>query len=62
MPKEHAKSEERIIVMIDPRNKSSFILNHTRIKNLYAEGHVEATEDKNGNLGVDVTLKLTLRP
>lgn len=62
MAKEHARAEERIIVMIDPRNKSSFILNHTRIKNLYAEGHVDVGEDDSGNVEVDVTLKFTLRP
>jgi|GEM_PF-4758324 len=62
MPKEHAKSEERIIIMIDPRNECSFVLNHTRIKNLFSEGHMGISEDDDGNMVVDLNLRFTLKP
>lgn len=55
-----AKSEERIIMMIDPYDRSHILLNHTRMKNLHIEGEVSSMREEDGAITVSLNVKFKL--
>jgi len=55
-----AKSEERIVIMIDPYNKSHILLNHTRMKELHIEGEIDTVREEDGSVAVSINAKFRL--
>lgn len=55
------KSEERIIIMVDPFTKEHLILNHTHYPNMEIEGDINAEEDGKGNHIVKIQATFTFK-
>jgi len=55
-----AKSEERIVMMINPYDRSHILLNHTRMKDLHIEGEVSSTREEDGGITVSLNVKFKL--
>lgn len=55
-----SKSEEKIVMMIDPYDKSHILLNHTRMKELHIEGEIDTVREKDGSITVSINAKFRL--
>lgn len=55
-----AKSDEKIVMMIDPYDKSHILLNHTRMKELHIEGEIDTVREDDGSITVSINAKFRL--
>jgi len=49
------KSDDRIVIMVDPFTKEHFIFNHTRYGVAEMDGEVDAGRDEDGNHVLSIT-------
>ena len=55
------KSEERIIIMIDPFTKEAFMFNHTSYPTAEINGEVDAGRDDDGNHVLTINASFTFK-
>ncbi len=58
---EELKSDERIILMVDPFTKEHFVFNHTRYGVAEMDGEINAGKDADGNHVLSITATFVFR-